>query len=115
MLATGNRLTTGCEIDDGEDYWAIDGCSRWPAKLDRPLEVKVEADRAVKAMIFPPDLPQPKVNKCLIALVTKKVVVKNNVGVSCSLFDQEQSSCAGNDLVQMGRLVTRLRPQRIVV
>ncbi|RXK34874.1 DASH complex subunit DAM1 [Tremella mesenterica] len=34
----------------------------------------------IKAMVFPPELPQPKVNKCLIALVTKKVVAKNNIG-----------------------------------
>lgn len=29
-----------------------------------------------------PELPQPRANKCLIALVAKKLVAKNTVGVS---------------------------------
>jgi hypothetical protein len=32
------------------------------------------------------DLPQPKVNKCLIALVGKKAAIKLNAGVSPFLF-----------------------------
>ncbi len=36
----------------------------------------------VKEMVASPDLPQPRVNKCLIALVTKKIVSKNSIGVS---------------------------------
>jgi len=39
------------------------------------------ADRLVKAFVTP-TLPQAKVNKCLIALVAKKLVIKSSVGVS---------------------------------
>lgn len=34
----------------------------------------------LRALVSPPLIPQPRANKCLIALVTKKLVVKNNVG-----------------------------------
>lgn len=43
--------------------------------------------RLVKDFVVLPDLPQPKVNKHLIALVSKKLVTKNNNGVSCSFCD----------------------------
>jgi hypothetical protein len=33
-------------------------------------------------LVSPPDLPQAKVNKCLIALVAKKLVSKESVDVS---------------------------------
>jgi hypothetical protein len=39
------------------------------------------ADYLVKAFVTP-TLPQAKVNKCLIALVAKKLVIKSSVGVS---------------------------------
>ena len=67
---------------------------------------------AVKDLITLPDLPQAKVNKCMIALVAKKLVVKENVGVSgvwvALCFESALSSelthfPAGVDLVQMGR------------
>ena len=36
----------------------------------------------VADLVSPPDLPHPRVNKCLIALVVKKVVTKSSVAVS---------------------------------
>ncbi|ORX37862.1 DASH complex subunit Dam1-domain-containing protein [Kockovaella imperatae] len=42
--------------------------------MDKP------AGAAMKDLLDPPQLPQAKVNKCLIALVGKKLVVKENVG-----------------------------------
>lgn len=41
---------------------------------------------AVADMIAPPELPQPRVNKCLIALVTKKIVSKSSVSVGLDGF-----------------------------
>jgi len=38
------------------------------------------ADQTVKAIVSP-TLPQAKVNKCLIALVAKKLVTKTSIGV----------------------------------
>ena len=50
------------------------------ALVRRVVELKCVA--TVKDMVALPDLPQPRVNKCLIALVTKKIVSKLSVGVS---------------------------------
>jgi hypothetical protein len=41
---------------------------------------------AVGEIVGATDLPQPKVNKCLIALVGRKAVGKSMVGVSDGLF-----------------------------
>jgi len=43
---------------------------------------------AVGEIVGATDLPQPKVNKCLIALVGRKAVGKSMVGVSNSLFSR---------------------------
>jgi hypothetical protein len=42
---------------------------------------RITADTPVKALVSA-QLPQPKVNKCLIALVGKKIVSKTSIGVS---------------------------------
>jgi hypothetical protein len=46
---------------------------------------KDTAEYLVKAFVTP-TLPQAKVNKCLIALVAKKLVIKSSVGVSDVAF-----------------------------
>jgi hypothetical protein len=45
-------------------------------------------------MVSMPEMPQTKVNKCLIALVGKKVVAKVNVGVSNALASYNASICS---------------------
>jgi hypothetical protein len=52
--------------------------------MDGPFRESVADIRPVKDCVALSDLPQPKVNKHLIALVSKKVVTKNNIGVSSS-------------------------------
>jgi hypothetical protein len=42
---------------------------------------RITAETSVKALVSA-QLPQPKVNKCLIALVGKKIVSKTSIGVS---------------------------------
>lgn len=44
---------------------------------------RVAADIAV-ADFVKPDQPHPRVNKCLIALVAKKLVTKRSENVSCA-------------------------------
>lgn len=53
-----------------------------------------------EALISPPLIPQARAVKCLIALVTKKLVVKNNVGVS-----QIPSQIHLSSLKLMGRVL----------
>jgi hypothetical protein len=53
---------------------------------------------AVGEIVGATDLPQPKVNKCLIALVGRKAVGKSMVGVSDGLFLQVDSFFTGRDL-----------------
>lgn len=52
--------------------------------VNGPFRESVADTRLVKDFVVLPDLPQPKVNKHLIALVSKKLVTKNNIGVSGS-------------------------------
>lgn len=63
----------------------------------------------MKDLVSPPELPQPKANKHLIALVTKKLVTKANIDVS-GIFTSVRvrsidSDRAGRDSVQMGRSI----------
>jgi len=52
---------------------------------------------AAAELVSTPDLPQPKVNKCLIALVAKKLVTKTSTGVSDGPF-QGDADCQGKTL-----------------
>ena len=63
----------------------------------------------MKDLLDPPQLPQAKVNKCLIALVGKKLVVKESVGVSSScVYTGFWLIYTGVYMVQMGRNIDRI-------
>lgn len=70
----------------------IEGLLNAPGRtVKRAIESKIEQglsnSLAVTDLISPPDLSQARVNKCLIALVNRKVVQKNSstVGFGCHI------------------------------
>lgn len=71
------RLTLVTTHSNGEDYRQING----QITKHRYASHAITHSHPVVELVSPPDLPQPKVNKCLIALVAKKLVTKTSDGV----------------------------------